>query len=149
MIEFLRRRWAVFGVLLLLAAFIEWQLVEVPEMQKAFARAEEVWKLPQPVRPLPAKSLEVLAKTRPWGRGQTSGAQAAAGSPAWRIAGIAARGGERILLVRIDKQPVMQLKVGDSLPNGARIAAIGDDFVSIAEGETVRRLEIYSRGKST
>lgn len=136
-------------VLLLLAAFIEWQLVEVPGMPKSSARAEEIWALPQPVRALPAKSQEVLAKTQPWGRERASGARAAAGPPVWRIAGVAARGGERIVLVRIGKQPVMHLKVGDSLPNGARIAAIGDDFVSIVEGEAVRRLEIYSRGKST
>lgn len=87
----------------------------------------------------PAAHLAALAASTMWG---PRAAQAAAGAasaatvvpePAWVLSGTYAQGSQRVLLVHFEGQtkPPLQLRVGDRLPDGARLRAIESDRVLI------------------
>lgn len=67
--------------------------------------------------------------------------------PGWRIAALFRRGNERSILVQFNapsKAP-QQLRVGDKLPNGERIARIDDDEISALQGKKRVRYGVERR----
>ena len=83
-----------------------------------------------------APALAELAKSTMWGprATRTDSAASAPGDapdPAWFISGVYGQAGQRVLVVRYEAQvrPAQQLRVGQRLPDGARIEAIEIDRV--------------------
>lgn len=139
-------RLALALALLAVLVALEWQMVPLPFVAKA-SRGSDAWTLPEPLPPNPAeKAMEVLAATSPWGRLPGLAEQPPLTPPNWRIVGIAARGEERVVLVRTERQPARQLKIGDALPGGSTILEINDDSLCLLVDGKKRMLPLYPQG---
>jgi hypothetical protein len=122
------------------AAALAWLLLQAPPpLPVAEPRPPARVALPAPPAssPDPAAALAELAATPMWGprtpRIEAPAAARAAADPAWFLAGVYGLAGERVVVVRFDGQarPALQLRVGQRLPDGARIAAIEIDRVQV------------------
>jgi hypothetical protein len=88
--------------------------------------------------PDPALALAELSSSTLWGPrtprvDAAAAAASAAAEPAWFLAGVYGQAGQRVVVVRFDGQarPALQLRVGQRLPDGARIDAIEIDRVQV------------------
>lgn len=106
----------------------------------------------------PARLVASLEAIDLWGLGRaayqrkasgiSAGATAEAQAPApvrWRLTGTYSRGAEAFVLVSLDGRPAEPLRVGDSLPGGARILEIGQDRICILINGRKRALEVRTR----
>jgi hypothetical protein len=137
------RRALLLPGLLAAAVWIQWQLIGVPPPARPTPpKGDDAWILPQVAPAQPQKAIEALNRTDPWGKAE--GAAAAAGPPRWRIVGIVGRAEQRTLLISVDGQGEKQLKVGDTLPDDTRIAAIGPFSLELQKADgTKRSLAVY------
>lgn len=123
------------------AAALAWLLLQAPPpLPAAEPRPPARVALPAPPAsvPDPAAALAELATTPMWGPrtpriDAAASAASAAADPAWFLAGVYGLAGQRVVVVRFDGQarPALQLRVGQRLPDGARIAAIEIDRVQV------------------
>ena len=107
------------------------------------AAATDRWSLPgQTAEPVPASALVMAIGAPMWGRpmGPAAGAPAtaavAASAHTWRVAGIFGTTAQRQVLIRYanDEKPAAYLKVGDRLPSGETLVAIGDRQLQLRRG---------------
>lgn len=99
--------------------------------------------MPQLPKARPEKAAEILDKISPWGKLPAPGEQPSLNDPEWRFLGIVARGSERYVLIKIENQPELQLKVGDKLPGGSQILKIEDDSLCLLINGKKRKIGIY------
>ena len=126
----------------LLAALIVLLLLpaRLPTAQ-GLSRQDAAWGLPMPVSVDADAALSVINQRRLFGQSAIAAQQAEVSAteekgltpPNWRIAGAFAQGAQHVLLIATEGQLApQQLRVGDSLPGGAKITAITNDRVSLS-----------------
>lgn len=113
------------------------------------ASRREVWELPDLPRHPDAVGQALALSSAPIFDPEQSTAAAAppAEDPGWRIAAFLRRGKSSSVLIQFNapsKAPV-QLKAGDKLPNGDRIAAIEDSEVLVRKGKQTTRYGVERR----
>lgn len=133
------------------AAGLGWLLAPMPgEVPAVVQPRRDAWTLP----PLPLvadqASLAVKVMGAPyWGAAPPPAAAAAASAPdpGWRIAAIYGLGGERSVLLTFaaEGKPPRRLGIGDKLPDGQRIEAIGDRAITVKDGSRSVKLEVERR----
>lgn len=110
----------LFATLAIMAAVICWFGAPTPALPQAQARLAEPWSLPKLAEHDSKKSLEAINARNLWG----SVAADAPKQPEWHVLGIVRSGADRFILLTIDGKPAEMLKVGDALPDGAKIVQI-------------------------
>ena len=123
---------ALWLTLAALAAVICWFAVAEPVAPQAAAPAPEAWALPKLPENQSRKSMDAINVRNLWGIVVASNAPP---PPAWNIQGIARTGNERFVLLAYEGKPVEILKVGDSLPDGAKIVQIDNDRFLVLTAE--------------
>jgi hypothetical protein len=138
-----RTVWAAAALSVVL--FVAWLALRPPPLAPV-AAARPPARVVLPPAPAPAPdavpALAELAASRMWGpraaRAGTAAASAASGAdvapePAWFLSGVYGPAGQRVLVVRYEAQarPALQLRVGQRLPDGARIETIDIDRVQV------------------
>ncbi len=108
-----------------------WFGTSVPVSQVSRTLPPESWSLPKPAAKDSKKFMETINSRNLWGIVLTD----AQTEPEWHVLGIARNGAERFILLAFDGKPVEMLKVGDSLPDGAKIVQIEHDrfFIMTAD----------------
>ena len=113
----------LFATLAIVAAVICWFGAPEPVSPKALAAAAEAWSLPKLAEHDSKKSIEAINARNLWG----IVAADASKEPEWHVLGIAMSGAERFILLSIEGKPAEMLKVGATLPDGAKIVKIEKD----------------------
>lgn len=90
---------------------------------KAPVPVDEPWSLPKLAEHDSKKSIETINARNLFG----IVAEDAPKEPEWRVLGIVMNGAERFILLAYDGKPAEMLKVGDALPDGAKIVQIEKD----------------------
>ena len=128
----------LFAALLLVAGISAWFALPTPQQPKTITPAAESWQLPLPEPRNSAQSQQAITERNLWGAAQDP-ASAAPPAPIWSVMGIARNGAERFVLMAYEGKPIVQLKVGDTLPDGMKIAQIEDDrfFVLTADKKKI------------
>lgn len=128
----------IFGALLLVIVISCWFALPDPAQPKTLAIAAEPWSLPTQATRDSSKAIQNITSSKLWG---TSAADAADAPPApkWNVIGIARNGADHFILLANEGQPIATLRVGDSLPDGMKIAQIDDDrfFVTTADKKKI------------
>jgi len=117
--------------LIFIATVTCWFGVPEPVVPKMIASASDPWSLPTLREHDSKKSIDIINARNLWG----VVAGDAAREPEWHILGIVRSGADRFILLAYDDKPVEMIKVGDMLPDGARIVKIENDrfFVITAD----------------
>ena len=118
---------ALFAAAMIVVAGIVW--ISLPEVAqpKTIAPVTETWNLPAPVVRNSTKSIDEIGQRNLWGYVAPVAASSAPPEPTWKVMGIARNGAERFILLAYENKPVIQMKVGDALPDGMKITLIEDD----------------------
>lgn len=134
------------------AGLLGWWAAPLPEPAPGLVKPRhDAWRLPSLPRQPDQTSLAVLIGSAAyWG----SAAAPAAGSatvpvdPRWRIAAVYGAGQERGVLVKFGAagKPAQRLRVGDALPSGHRIVAIGERELCVQIGRKSFRLGVERIG---
>ena len=111
------------AALIFIAAATSWFGTSAPVPHKAPPQIVEPWSLPQLAEHDSKKSIDAINARNLWG----AVAADAPIEPEWHVLGIARSGAERFILLAYDGKPVEMLKVGDALPDGAKIVQIEKD----------------------
>lgn len=136
------RRWAISLAVGLLAALLLALALPADLPQARTLTAQELaWALPTPASVEADKALSIIQQRRLWNPG--AGLAGAPGGlpgqapeekpltpPDWRIAGVVSEAGQLVVLIATqgEFQP-RTLRVGDTLPGGAKVTAIHTDRV--------------------
>ena len=122
----------LFAALVLIAAISIWFAIPAPLPPKVLTTVAEPWSLPKLPERESKKATEVINARNLWG---VVIASTVVAEPAWRIMGIARSGADRFVLLAYEGKPLETLKVGDSLPDGAKIVQIENDrfFIQTAD----------------
>lgn len=109
--------------LMLIAAITAWFGTPWPTPPRSTPQADETWMLPT----LPEKASEryvtAISARNLWGAAVVE----APSTPTWQIAGVVKSGKDRFLLLALENKPIETLKIGDKLPDGAKITRIEKD----------------------
>lgn len=138
--------WVLFAAAAVVVVVV-WLAAPGPPPVGDTSREPERWQLPQPAKGPSPQSVEMLAKSALWGKLPESDGAAALGDPAWRFIGIAKRGEDRFVLIKVEGQPERRLGINDELPGGSRILEIGEDSLCILINGTRRKLAIHDTGR--
>jgi hypothetical protein len=108
------------------------------------------WSLPRPRVAETAKDFAVVTAGRPWNRHSplASGTRPGQGrpgaaAPSWRLAGIVERGGAGFALIASGAGATAKLdylRIGDRLPDGSVLLALGRDSATAAAGKSRPRI---------
>lgn len=113
----------LFATLAIMAAVICWFGAPEPALPKTQPPVAEPWSLPKLAEHDNKKSIETINARNLFG----VLAADAPKEPEWRVLGIARSGADRFILLAYEGKPVEMLKVGDALPDGAKIVQIEKD----------------------
>lgn len=149
------RRWMpmILATVAVVALGAYWILSAVAPVASAPARAG-AFALPAKLHADPDTLVASLTRFDPWGLGSAAYARAqpdkgngAAPAPwvPWSLTGSYSIGGQSFVLIRFDNKTAEPLKVGDSLPGGARILDIQQDKLCILIDGKRRALAIGTR----
>ena len=116
--------WSLWSALALVVAISCWFGVPEPVISVAASTAAEAWVLHTLPDNESKKSSDAINARNLWGVVILANVVP---EPAWKIMGIARSGADRFILLAYEGKPVEILKVGDSLPDGAKIAQIDND----------------------
>jgi hypothetical protein len=119
------------AALILIAATSCWFGVPEPTVPRPLKAVSEPWDLPKLAERETKKSLDAITARNLWGVVAANAPK----EPEWRVSGIARSGADRFILLALDGKPVEILKVGDAMPDGAKIVQIEADrfFVMTAD----------------
>ena len=117
----------LFAALSIIAAIICGLGAPEPAQPRAFPQTAEPWNLPKAVEHDSKQSIDAINAHNFWGTIKVEAAK----EPEWHISGIARSGAEQFILVAKEGGPTEILKVGDALPDGAKIVKIEDDRVFV------------------
>ena len=141
-----RQQLSLLALLLGGIALLQWFVVPPPAPVRATRLAEEAWKLPLPDEFDVKGALATLDSSSLWGKLADIAPVVLANAPEWRFLGAVARGAERQVIIKIDKQPEQRLVPGDTLPDGSEILSIEIDRICILINGQKRSLAIYPQG---
>lgn len=129
----------LFATLLLVLAISIWFALPAPSQVNTPAAAAEPWHLPALTARDSAKAIQAITARNLWGVAAVDAANAPPPAPKWNVMGIVRNGQERFLLLAYENQPIAMLKVGDTLPDGLKIAQIDDSrfFVMTADKKKI------------
>ena len=113
----------LFATLAIMAAIICWFGASAPALPQTQPQVVEPWSLYKAAEHDSKKSVDAINARNLWG----IMAAVVPKEPEWRVLGIAGRGANQFILLTIEGKPVEMLKVGDALPNGAKIMQIEND----------------------
>lgn len=113
----------LFATLAIMAAVICWFGAPEPAPPKTLAPVAESWSLPGTAERESKKSIEAITARNLWGAVIAEAPK----EPEWHVLGIAMRGTDGFILLSIEGKPAEILKVGDALPDGAKIVQIEKD----------------------
>lgn len=113
----------LFATLAIMAAVICWFGTPAPALPQAPPQLVEPWSLPQRAEHDSKKSIDTISARNLWG----IVAADAPKEPEWHVLGIARSGADQFILLAYEGKPVEMLKVGDALPDGAKIVQIEKD----------------------
>ena len=135
----------LFTLLAILAgAILLWFGSPPPATPKKILLQEEPWELPKIVSQNGNKLGEAIIARNLWGV-----VVAGAKDPEWNVTGIIKNGKERYIMISFDGRPIEILKVGDALPDGAKIARIEDaQFFIMTEDKKNLAFSLYKHDKS-
>ena len=121
----------LWAALALVAAATSWFAMPEPSLGKAPLAPAEAWQLPELPENQSKKSADAITARNLWGVVAAN----APPPPAWAVQGIARSGADKFILLAFEGKPAEILKVGDSLPDGAKIVQIDNDrfFVLTAD----------------
>ena len=114
------------AALLFTVGISAWFALPPPLQPKTTTPVPEAWQLPAPASVAGVQAVQNIIARNLWGTPQDK-ANAAPPAPKWSVMGIARNGTERFVLLAYENQAITQLKVGDALPDGMKIAQIEDD----------------------
>jgi len=96
----------------------------------------------------PAQWIATINQRKLWG-GAAAAEQEAAGRPEaekdWSLVGVVIKGGDRFVLVSVGDDASKPYRIGDTLPNGAKILDIEEDRLRISTNAIHSVLEIYRK----
>ena len=115
--------YALFSVLVFIAVVSCWLGTTLPEDAHTSIRPEDTWSLAQLPEHDSGKSITTITTRNLWGNVVADAPK----PPEWHILGIAMTGTDRFILLAYEGRPVETLKIGDSLPDGAKIVQIEKD----------------------
>lgn len=116
---------ALWLTLAVLAAAICWFAAGTPAAPTTATQTAEAWALPKMRESQSRKSMDSIGARNLWGI--VAAPVNVVKEPVWTIQGIARNGNDRFVLLAYEGKPVEILKVGDSLPDGAKIVQIDND----------------------
>ncbi len=130
----------VLGAFFVFASFVLLGLLLLPPVLPAVSSlslTEDRWKLEPLYVPDVRAQLAVVSAVRLWGSGPALPPtavieEAALSPPDWRIAGVYVVADRPVAMISTPGKPDQALKLGDTLPGGARILAIFPDRIAIA-----------------
>ncbi len=125
---------------------LAWVVIPTPSVARAVQLPEEPWKLPTPSSYDPKKAFATLTAGGLWGKIAEVAPQLD-DDQGWHFVGVVARGQERYVIIKNDKQIERTLALGDALPGGSKIVSINDDRLCILINGKKRSLDIYSQGR--
>lgn len=143
------RPWLIAAVI---AGLLGWWLVPMPDAPPGLVKPrQDSWRLPSLPRRVDQTSTAALVSGASyWGVSAAAPALAAAPveDPRWRLAAVYGVGSERGALVEFSAagKPAQRLRVGDALPSGHRIVAIGERDVCVLIGRKSFRLGVERSG---
>ena len=130
-------------VVVAIAASVTWYFAPLPESGSSPAPREDLLEVAAERNPDLKKAAQTIVQKRLWG--EIAAGDGPKQDPEWHFVGIAGRGKDRFVMLKVAGKPVETLQVGDSLPGGAAILEIGDDRLCILINDKKRALEIYRR----
>lgn len=135
----------LFTLLAILAgATLFWFGSPQPATPKKILLQAEPWVLPKVASQNGTKLGEVIIARNLWG-----GVAAGTKDPEWNVTGIIKNGKERYIMISFEGRPVEILKVGDTLPDGAKITRIEDaQFFILTEDNKKLAFGLYKYDKS-
>ena len=134
----------LFAVLLLVIAASCWFALPEPGQPNTVTVTAEPWRLPALTARDSAKAIQAITVRNLWGVAAVDAANAPPPPPKWNVMGIVRNGNERFVLLAYENQPTATLKVGDTLPDGQKIAQIDDNrFFVLTAGKKKIVFEMY------
>ena len=115
--------YSLIAALILIAATTCWFGIPEPATPKLTPPVAEPWSLPKLAEHDSKKSIDTINARNLWG----IVAADAPKEPEWHVLGIARNMVDRFILLAYEGKPVEMLKVGDMLPDGAKIVQIETD----------------------
>ena len=137
-----------------IAGLLGWWIAPLPDAAPSLVKPrQDAWRLPSLPRRVDQTSMAVLVSgANYWGASASAAAPAANAAPIedprWRVAAVYGAGKDRGALVEYvaaGKQP-LRLRIGDALPSGHRIVAIGERDVCVLIGRKSFRLGVERSG---
>lgn len=141
------RAWILPLVLPVLAGWLAWGTNPDLPAPKAARFAEEPWVLGHLPAPDLKKAYDYLSTASIWGKVEVVKKDEPLTDPAWRFLAVMANGSEKYVVIDVEKQPNRQLKVGDTLPGGAKIHEISQGSVCVIVNGKKRNLPIYPQDR--
>jgi hypothetical protein len=135
-----------------IAGLLGWWLVPMPDAPPNLVKPrQDSWRLPALPRRVDQTSTAALVSGAGyWGAPVATAAPSAAPieDPRWRVAAVYGAGSERGALVEFSAagKPAQRLRVGDALPSGHRIVAIGERDICVLIGRKSFRLGVERSG---
>jgi len=111
------------ATLIFIAAATCWFGTSAPALPSTQPSLAEAWSLPQLTEHDDKASIAAINARNLWGIVAANAPK----EPEWRVLGIASSGAERFILLAYEGKPVATLKIGDALPDGAKIVQIEKD----------------------
>lgn len=130
-------------MLIALSVGAAWWLVPEPQNASKTVPATDTWTLPVLATKQPDKNIAAINTANLWGSTVQAEVGAPLNEPEWRFAGLTVSGAEKRILISTNNLPPQPLKVGDSLPGGAKILEINDDHLCLLIRGKHRKLDIF------
>lgn len=115
----------LFATLAILAAVICWFGAPTPVLPRTLNQVAEPWSMPKLAEHDSKKFIEAINARNLWGIVVADVPK----EPEWHVLGIAGSSANRFVLLAYEGKPVEMLKVGDTLPSGAKIVQIEIDRI--------------------
>ena len=144
--------WRGWLVAAAVAGLIGWWAAPLPEPAPGLVKPrQDGWRLPPlPRRPDQSSVAALVADANYWGAKAQAATTVAAPAvdPRWRIAAVYGAGTDRAALVEFAAagKAAQRLRIGDALPSGHRIVAIGERDVCVLIGRKSFRLGVERSG---
>ena len=132
--------------IVLLACILTWSMAPRPIAPATAQTATQTFVLPALPRQEYAKWASTLLRKNPWQSAEataTNPDQAQPPPDAWHIVGIVIQGQDRFALIAQGEDPSRKYRIGDTLPDGARITGIADDRLQVTNQQKTHTHNIY------
>ena len=137
-----------------------WQ-IQMPTVRQSVAPVADDWTLPKITQAQQFQKLYAkLRKLKPWSSDtKTTSAKATKKTtvekktalikketrPDWRFAGIVQQGHQRHILLLDKQNKAIRYQVNSSLPNGARLVRIHNDFIEVLQDGKLKTIPLFDK----